>query len=214
MDKNILYLWDLGGTLFPEKWNAEKTGFLTYEDWAADKLDKRKEDLTNEEIDRTYEIPYSQGWYINLDIAKGFQEVLEWAKNNEAFTSGIPEQIEWRSKYLNPKVGFDVRSFLKKINAASDYGAYNTKTKEMFLKYLDEKYKQGCKVVVFTDDNFKYCKLFMQAAEKIKGEHKDFSYRCYHILNDNGGLRKKEWYFEIGNLYDLMKNEKIFCKAY
>lgn len=48
----------------------------------------------------------------------------------------------------------------------------------------------------------------MQAAEKIKGEHKDFSYRLYHILNDDGGLREKKGYFEIGNLYDLMENEK------
>ncbi|MFH0857087.1 MAG: hypothetical protein V1860_04270 [bacterium] len=206
--RKILYLWDLGGTLFPEKWNSEKTGFQTYEDWAADKLGKAKEELSNKEIDWTYEIPYKEGWHINLELAKGFKEVLEWAKNNEAFTSGIPEQIEWRAEYLNPRVGFDVRAFLKKINAASDYGAYNTKTKEMFLKYLNERYKQGYKIVVFTDDNLKYCDLFKQAADEQKDKHQDFSYRCYHILNDNGGLRKKEWYFEIGNLYDLMKNEK------
>lgn len=44
LSKNkILYLWDLGGKLFPEKWNIKKAKLLSYEDWLAGKLGKSKE---------------------------------------------------------------------------------------------------------------------------------------------------------------------------
>lgn len=196
-----LYLWDLENTLFPVQWNKELTGFDTFEDY----LVSIGTDLSNpRQYEQGYREPFVHGEMFNLDIAKGYKEVLEWTKHNETFTTGLKEHLDYRAQYLNPRVGFDIRSIFQKIISTFDYGETNVKTKEMLITYLQERFKQGYGTVVFTDDKLKNCEAFRDAAHEVKGLY----YRIYQMYNDDKGLRNKGWYCEIGNLYDLLENEK------
>lgn len=203
-----LYLWDLAGTLFYEEWNAEKSGFPACLDWVASQLGKKPDELTDREYEAGHEIPYKEGWYWNLDIQPGVKEVLEWTKNNETFSTGVPEQVDWRMEYLKPKIGFDVRDYMQKINSTFDYGETNTKTKEMLVDYMQKKYDEGYKIIVCTDDKEKNLDSFKEAAEEIKKNYPDFSCRLYLAANDNQGLREKDNYCIIGSLNDLFTKEK------
>lgn len=205
MPKNTLYLWDFANTLFPEKWNAALTGFQTFADYV------RAQGISLNDprgFEEAYKEPFINGEMINLKLTEGYQEVLTWAKHNKAFTSGVKEQLDWRAEYLNPQVGFDIRSFFQEINSTFDYGETNVKTKEMLVDYLGEKYAHGYRTVVYTDDKLANCQKFQQAAEEVKTARPDFTYRWYHILNDSQGLRVKDGYWEIGGLKDIIENEE------
>ncbi|MDD4332897.1 MAG: hypothetical protein PHT51_02185 [Patescibacteria group bacterium] len=78
----------------------------------------------------------------------------------------------------------------------------------MIIKYLQSKYDEGFRFVVYTDDKLKNLQAFSEAAEKLKEKYGDFSYRLYHILNNNSGIKNKSNYFETGNLFAILKNEK------
>lgn len=208
MNNKTLYLWDMANTLFQEEWDKNKTGFNSYDEWVEHETGKKVTELSDREYENMYNMPYQEGWYFNLRLQEGFKEVLSWTKYNEAFTTGIPEHIVYRSKYLNPKVGFDILKYFQKINSTFDFGETNDKTEEMFLTILENKYKEGFKTVVYTDDKIANVEFFKQVAKKVKDKHEDFNYRVYHILNDNKGLRDKDWYWEIGGLDNLLENEK------
>lgn len=214
MTKNfkILYLWDMAGTLFCEEWNKEKTGFNNYDEWVENKLGKKIKEISDRKYEKMYEIPHKEGYYFNLDLQPGFREVLSWTNNNEAFTTGIKEQLDWRAYFLNPRVGFDIRDYLDKVHSTFDFSETNEKTESMFLNILEEKYRKGFETIVYTDDKIKNVEFFKQVAEKIKEKHKDFSYRIYHILNDKSGLQNRGWCYEIGSLYDLLENEERLNK--
>ena len=199
-----LYLWDLAGTLFPEEWNKEKSGFETYKDYVVS-LGKNPDNPC--EWAESEKETYLKDWY-NLGVAPYFRETLKWTKYNETFSTGVPEAMDWRAAYLNPRVGFDIQSYFQKINSTFDYGETNTKTKEMLIDYMQKKYDQEYKTIVCTDDKQKNLDAFKEAAEEIKKNHPDFSYRLYYILNDNNGLRKEKDYFIVGNLFDLLENKK------
>lgn len=203
--KKVLYLWDFANTLFPENWNEQLTGFKTIKDYTRAK----GVDMNNPRaFEEAYKEPFLKGEMIGLKLAKGYREVLSWTKNNEAFTTGIREQLDWRAEYLNPRVGFDLRDYIQKVVSTFDYGETNVKTREMLMDYLQKKYQAGYKAVVYTDDKLANCEEFRQAAEEVKKSYLDFSYRIYNILNDDQGLRAVKAYWQIGNLYDLMENEK------
>lgn len=198
---NILYLWDLANTLFPEKWNRELSGYDNFDEYMkARGVEAAKEPRRYEEGFREV---YTQGEMYNLQVADGYQEVLTWAKNNEAFSTGLKECMDWRAEYLNPRVGFDVRSYLRKVNSTFDYEETNIKTQEMLDKYLRQKVSEGYDTVVYTDDKLKNCEQFREATSKITG----LKYRLYNMLNDNKGIRDKGWYCEVGNLRDVMSAE-------
>lgn len=202
--QKTLYLWDLANTLFPEKWNQELSGYSSYRDYL---LAQGKNPDNPRECEEGFEV-YKQGEMFNLKIADGFDEVLTWTKDNESFTTGLPIALDSRAEYLNPKLGYDIKSYFQKVVSTFDFGETNVKTKEMLDEYLRQSYERGYKVIVYTDDKLGNCEQFKQAAEAIEG----LDFRIYHILNDNGGLRKKDWYFEIGDLYDLLENEKNIRK--
>lgn len=196
-----LYLWDVAGTIINEKWNKDITGFETFFDYV---VSIGKDPNNPREAEEAYYIPYTHGEMFNLDIKDGFKETLTWTKNNEIFTQGTPEQMNWRAEYLNPKVGFDIRQFFQKINSTFDFGETNIKTKEMLSTYLNNKKKEGYETVVYTDDKIQNCMAFKDATDNIQ----NLKYRIYHIKNDNSGIIKKDQYYEIGNLLDLLKNEQ------
>ena len=208
-EKNkTLYLWDLAGTLFPEKWN-KKTGFDSYREWIKNKLNKKIDQISDLEYEKGFEIPYTKGSMFNLELQKDFKKVLSWTKYNETFSTGNKEQMNWRAKYLNSKVDFDVLEYFQKLNSTFDYGNTNKKTKEMMIKYLKKRYNEGYKTVVYTDDKIKNLEFFREAGEVIKKKYNNFSYRLYHILKNKSGIKQKDYYFEVGGLIDLMNNEKI-----
>lgn len=195
-----LYLWDLANTLFPEKWDAGLTGFQSFEDYA----NSLGVDIKNPRVfEECYKEPYIHGERFNLKIADGFKDVLSWTQHNETFTTGIREQMDWRAEYLNPRVGFDIKKYFQKIISTFDFGETNVKTSEMLEKYLAQRKSEGYDTIVYTDDKLKNCELFKQAAESVS-----ILYRVYNIKNDKAGLREKDWYWEIGDLYDFLENEK------
>ena len=208
MNKKTIYIWDLAGTLFVDAWNIKRTGFEDYNGWVTNKTGKELKEITDREYEEMYEEPLKQGWPFGLDILPGFKEVLNWTKNNEAFTTGTKEQMDWRAYYLNPRVGFDIRKYFQKINTTFDYGETNKKTQEMLVDYLSKKYNEGYRVAVYADDKIKNCQSFSKAANIVKEKHNDFFYRFYHVLNNDSGLKDKGDYFEVGNLFDLLKSEK------
>lgn len=204
MTERTLYLWDLANTLFREVWNKKLTGFDSFEDYVISRGVKINDARGFEEC---YREPYLQGEMFNLDIMPGYREVLNWTKNNETFSTGFQEQLRWRAFYLNPRVGFDILQYFRRMGSTFDYGETNVKTPEMLEKYLVRKKGEGYDVIVYTDDKLKNCKMFKTAAEKV-----GVGFRVYHILNDDSGLRDKRRYWEIGNLYDLKENEERIRK--
>ena len=207
-----IYLWDLAGTLFPEEWNIKKTGFNSYSNWLQYKLGKRLKSISDREYETGYQIPYTQGWYFNLKLVPHFKKVLSWTKHNETFSTGNKEQVSWRAQYLNPKIGFDLTKYFQKLNSTFDYGKTNKKTKKMLVKYLDRKYQQGYKTVVYTDDKLDNLVFFKKAGELIKNKYPDFSFRLYNIFNSKSGLKNKKAYHEISGLLGLLANEKKLIK--
>ena len=142
----------------------------------------------------------------------GYREVLSWTKNNEAFTTGVKEQMDGRADQLKKVVGFDVRDYLSKINSTFDYEETNLKTKTMLVQLITKKYNEGYKTIVYTDDKLENLKEFKAAAGLVKKDQPDFNYRLYHFLNDHSGLKRESYYWAIGSLYDLMGNKKIIGK--
>jgi len=201
-----LYLWDLANTLFPEAWNAVRSGFPTLQDYFRF-LGYNPETISPHDYEWAHERPYCEGMF-DLSISDGFQEVLSQTKHNETFSTGNREQMDWRAEYLNPRVGFDIRGLFEEMNSTFDYGPTNTKTRDMLVGYLLKKYDHGYQTVAYTDDKLPNGEEFVAAARVVQSRHPDFGYRLYHFLNDGHGLRIKEGYWEIGSLYDLLLNER------
>lgn len=200
MDRGkTLYLWDLAWTLFPEKWNKEKSGFGSFDEYV-ESLGFDLKNISPRDYEWAYEKPYKEGMF-DLDIAKGFRETLSFTKNNAVFTTGNKEQVEWRAAQINPKVGFDIRNYIGEIHSTFDYGDRHIKTKEMLQDILKKKFAAGCEIVVYTDDKIENIQFFLEAAKAYK-------VRCYHMKNDDQGLREKGGYYEAGSLFDVMEMEK------
>ncbi len=200
--KKILHVWDLGNTLFREIWDPKVSGFPSVREFV-ESIGKNPDDPY--EFECGHELTFRKGEMFSLDIIPGFREVLSSFEHNEAFTSGVPEQMEWRAEYLNPRVGLDIRSLFQHIASTFDYGNTNIKTKEMLVDYLKKKQTEGYEEVVYADDKLKNCLFFKEAAEEVFPQS-----RIYHFLNDNGDIRLRSGYIEIGSLLDIIKNEEKY----
>ncbi|MFA5954811.1 MAG: hypothetical protein WC817_04745 [Patescibacteria group bacterium] len=205
-ESKTLYIWDIANTIILEPWDAEGTGFSNMGAYV-ESLGYDLKTISPRDYEWLYEKPYKKGMF-KLGPNKGFKDVLTWTKNNIVFTQGNREQLDWRAEYLNPRCGFDFRDFIEEINSTFDYGDTNCKTKEMLKDLLKRKYNEGFKTVVYTDDRVINCQSFIEAADELISELPDFTYRTYHIQNDNKGARVKQGYAEIGNLYDLQDVEQ------
>src|SRR3989338_5780776 len=135
----ILCLWDLAGTLFPEKWNIN-TGFDSYVKWLENKLGRKRKEISDREYEENFKIPYLNGEMFNLQIQPDFKKVLSWTKRNETFSTGNREQMAWRARYLNHKIGFNILDYFQVMNSTFDYGQTNKKTPEMMIDYLEKKH--------------------------------------------------------------------------
>lgn len=206
-DKTI-YLWDLAGTLFYEKWDKEKTGAESFEKWIEGKLNKKVADISPREYEEMQYEPYTNDLYLGLNIQPGFEEILSWTGHNETFSTGNPEQVEWRAEALQKKLGIDIRGYFQALNSTFDYGETNIKTEKMIAQYLDSKYKKGFKTIVYTDDKIENVDFFKKAAMNFKKLYSDFDFRLYHMLNDDSEIKDKSDYWEAGNLLEVLKNEK------
>lgn len=195
-----LYIWDLANTLFLEEWD-KNAGFENYDQYV-ESLGYDLKKISPLDYEKVYELPYKEGLF-KLKIADGFREVLFWTKNNEVFTSGPQESIGWRAEYFLKQGFFNVELYFQKIYSTFDFGNTNKKTEEMLIKILSEKVKEGYNQIVYTDDKLENCLFFLEAAKEIA----NLRVRIYNIKNDDSGIRKKDNYWEIGNLYDLIENE-------
>ena len=201
MRNKTLYLWDLANTLFPEEWD-KKTGFENFDEYVKS-LGYDLKNISPLDYERCYEKPYRKGLF-KLKIADGFQEVLSWTKENEVFTTGIREQVDWRAENFLSRGLFDIKPYLKKINTTFDFANTNKKDEKIIKFLFKKKIKEGYNEIVYTDDKLENCLLFRGVGKKIK----NLKLRVYNLKNDNLGIRKKKDYWEIGNLYDLLENEK------
>ncbi len=203
-----LYVWDLANTLFNEVWNKERSGFASYSDWLQNKLGKTLDQISPWEYENNYKIPYCAGWYFNLDIKPGFRQTLVWTKNNETFSTGNQAQMTWRGRYLNKKYNFKLSKYFKKLNSTFDYGDTNVKSLAMFKSYLKDKYREGYQTIVYSDDKLSNLQFFKKAVDQYQKILPALDLRLYHVLNNSQGIKDKKWYFSVGTLNDLLKNEK------
>lgn len=206
--KSILYVWDLGNTLFVETWNKKKSGFASYDAWLENRLGKKLGQMTPREHEQGYKIPYQAGWYFNLDLEPGFKKVLAWTKNNETFSTGNKEQFIWRSQYLNKKYKLEIKKYFIKLGSTFDYGETNIKTPALLKAYLNQKYQAGYRTLVYTDDKLFNLKSFKQVIDKNKSLWPGLTCRLYHLLNRSAELVNKKDYYVVGTLLDLLNNEK------
>jgi hypothetical protein len=195
MKNKTLYLWDLANTLFLEEWD-KKTGFENYDKYV-ESLGHDLKTIKPLDYEKFQERPYRDGLF-KLKIADGFQEVLSWTKNNEAFTTGNKEQIDWRAENFLGRGFLDIRPYLRKINTTFDFANTNKKDEKIIKSLFEKKIKEGHNEIIYTDDKLENCLLFQGVGKKIK----NLRLRVYHLKNDNLGIRKKDSYWEIGNLYD------------
>ncbi len=209
--QRTFYLWDMANTLFPEKWNEEKSGFENYDAYVKF-LGYDLKTISPKNYEWAYEVPYKQGLFV-LTVAKGFQEVLNWAKENYAFTTGNKKQIDWRAENFLTRYGFDIRDYFKQIHTTFDYGNTNKKTVEMLVDILKKKSNEGYTAAVYTDDKPANCQFFLKAIDAAKKQGIEFKARVYNMKNDKSDLKKdSKRYYEIGNLLQLLANEKSLAK--
>lgn len=211
-ENKTLYIWDLANTLFPQTWNESLIGSSSYKDWIQKKSGKPLSEISPREYEEGFRYFYENGELVLLNVQRDFREVLDWTKNNEAFTTGVPEQLDWRAEYLLPKIGYDVRTYLKRVNSTFDYGETNTKTEEMIKDYIDRKTSEGYNTFIYTDDDLSNCQTFSKVLRSNNQDPDKITFRIYNILNDQSGVQNKGDYFTIGGLVDLLENEKKLWK--
>jgi hypothetical protein len=204
--KNVaktLYLWDLADTLFGEDWNVEKTGLADFDAYI-ESLGYDLKTIDARTYEWHYERPFKDG-LIELSILPGFVETLTWTKNNAVFSTGNPEQIQWRAEVFLKKGLPDILGFFQKIYSTFDYGNTNHKTAAMFLDILEKEAANGYSTIVYSDNKLENCRQFQQAADQAPSVQT----RLYHVKAANGGLQAiSQNFFEIPNLLELLRNEQ------
>ena len=192
---NTLYVWDLADTLFFQKWNEELMGAATPLLW----MKKQRMDVsTLEQYERNFEKFFLNGTTVDLALMPGYAEVLAQTNDNQAFTTGVIEQVDWRAEYLNPQVGFDIKKFFTKIVSTFDFVPTNLKTSAVIDAYLEQE-AESYEHLVYTDNDLTNCELFHQIGRKYFA-----SVRVFHFKNDGLGLRPQNWCAEVGCLTDIL----------
>lgn len=198
---NTFYLWDLADTLFIETWQPA-SGFADYSTYLKS-LGFDPKTISPEDFEWAYERPYKEG-LMDITLAEGFKEILSWTKNNSAFTTGNKQQLSWRAVQLKNKDHFDILPlFTGSIYSTFDYGNSNVKTAPMYEELLNKIVDLNPTAIVYTDNHPDYCRYFIAAAKKS-----GIPFRCYNMRNDNKGLRPGPNIWQIGSLYDMLKNEQ------
>lgn len=196
------YLWDLADTLFSEQWAVQKTGLANYDAYV-ESLGYNLKTVDAKTYETSYERPYKDELF-ELSLMPGFIETLSWTKHNAAFTTGVPEQTEWRAETLLKKGQPNILPFFKKIYTTFDYGNTNQKTTAMLLDILNEISEKGYSTIVYADNKLENCIEFKNAADQIP----QISYRLYHINIGSGFKQINSNFFEAPGLLELLKNEK------
>jgi hypothetical protein len=198
----------MAGTLFIEEWDSKLTGFVDYEAWLSAKLNKSIAEISEHDYEFGYQEPFTSGRPFQIELMPGFKEVLAWCRHNEAWTTGNKEQLAWRAQYLNPRVGFDIRAMLDKVNSSLDLFGTNKKSVKITEKLLQAKYNEGYEEIVYTEDKLKNCKIFYEAAINFRKQRPDFKFRIYYMTPETDH-KAEPWYQIVHNLFDVQKYEKI-----
>lgn len=201
-----LYLWDLADTLFLERWDSRKSGFPNFDAYI-ESLGFDLKTISPRDYEYAYERPYRKGLF-DLDLAEHFEEVLGWTKNNAVFTTGNPEQMDWRAEQILRKYGIDPRDYIREVHSTFDYGNTNIKTEAMLKDILVKKLVAGYDTIVYTDNSRENCRFFLDAAKHLQDEGANFKTRVYNINSNDSSLKWTEHqFFEIGDLNQLLENE-------
>jgi len=204
------YLWDLAGTLFPEVWEKDKSGFASFNDYVSSIYDLHNIDPADYE--RCYELPYKLGWF-NVTLAEGFPEVLIWAEYNGSFTTGLHETLKWRGEQLKAKYGIDISQYLPEKFSTFDYGNTNVKTPAMLIDIMKKKHLENYSTIVYTDDKPANCKFFLESYNKVKEEIAPMQARTYHIAQlEQEPVKVEVNYWQVGNLFQIRENEQLLNK--
>jgi hypothetical protein len=198
--KRTIYIWDLADTLFIERWDAGKSGFATMEAYLKS-IGKTAGQVTPFEYETAQADLYKKALLI-ADLAPGFFEILNFTKNNVAFTTGTKEQIVYRAEQIKQKYGRDILPLFKKIITTFDYEPSNIKNLTVYKK-LAADLAQTSDILVYADNHLGNCQNFITAC-KDKG----LPFRCHHITNDDGGLKKFDGFWQAGRLTDVLTNEQ------
>jgi hypothetical protein len=205
MDKpsKTFYLWDLADTLFGERWNVEKTRLVNFDAYI-ESLGYDLKTIDSKTYEWSYERPFKDG-LMELSILPGFKETLSWTKHNATFTTGNPEQIEWRAEVFIKKGLPDIRPYFEKIYSTFDYGNINQKTSAMILDILKKEFKNGYTIFVYSDNNLENLYQFQNAADQIP----TVKNRLYHIKARSEKFKKiTDNFFETPDLFKLLENEQ------
>ncbi len=191
-----LFVWDLADTLFYQKWNTEHMQAADPIAWMArEGLDAS----TPLQYEKNFKAIFTAGTPVDLALMPDYAEVLSQTADNQAFTTGNVEQVDWRAEYLNPQVGFDIKKYFSKIVSTFEFAPTNLKTEAVIEAYLKREaalYKK----LVYTDNDLANCALFYKVGQKYFSDVKIF-----HFKNDRLGVRPQAWYIEIGALTDLIE---------
>lgn len=202
-----LYIWDLAGTLFMERWDRAKSGVASYNAYVKS-LGYDLKTISPHDYEMAYKKPYQDGLY-SLSLPRGFKKVLAWTKNNAVFTTGSKEQMDWRAKQLLPKYHFDVRKYIKKIYSTFDYKNTNVKTKEMLMDIILKKHKQGYRMFIYTDDKKRNCIFFLKATGVLVRDGYNLKTRVYYINTRAEKIKNiGQELIQVGGLMSLLRREK------
>lgn len=204
IESKKIYLWDAANTLFPEKW--QHPGFKTYEDFLASRFpDGQYNNLDDEKVcEESYQKEFYKVW-----PNKGFQELLEWTKNNYVVTTGTVEQTVIRRGKILVSHKFDINDYLSGVVSSFAYHdkpTENAKDEQFWLRMLKEKFDHGYREIIYSDDKVAGVQDFYSAAKKLN--FPDLTIRGYNLKNDESGLKQVGSYWEAGTLLDILENEK------
>lgn len=197
------YLWDQADTIFTEVWDTERTGVADFRAYVKS-LGNDPDSMSKKEYEFLYEVPYKEGLF-KVDIMPGFIELLSWTKYNGAFTTGVPEQRDWRQVQLSKKYpNLVLKEFIPDVFSTFDYGDTNVKTIDMYADVLGKIYFRGFATVVYADDKLANCAMFEDAAHKVPG----IEYRLYRMNPHTPQVMQNNAIMEVRNLFDILEAEK------
>lgn len=202
MNSKTFYVWDQADTLFAEVWDIEKTGLPDYNVYVLS-LGHDIETMPKRVYENAYEIPYRTEMF-KVELMPGFKELLSWTKHNAAFTTGVPEQREWRTDQIKRKYGIELKDYIPEVFSTFDYGNTNVKTVEMYADVVRKVQKRGFTTVVYADDKIANCEMFEAGARTIPG----ITYRLYRVNPAMDSQLQGDTIKEVKNLFDILESEK------
>ena len=211
MLQKTLYIWDLADTLFIEYWDQKKSGVKNFKAYLKS-LGYNLRTIKAIDYENSYHIPFTKN-ILKFKYNSGALKMLNWAKHNGVFTTGHRKQLGWRAVQLKHNHLPDFRKFFHVFYSTFDYGNTNKKNFQMYKDILQKSLKLGFTTIVYADNNYANCNLFISAAARLKKQISRFNYRLYYIRPNVQSLKGVNSHkFIASNFQQIIKNEKSLNK--